>query len=94
MRRHDLDLVSVIAGVLFVLVAAAYLGAEISDRRLDGEWVFPGLLVGLGVLGLVATLWGGRAKPEPVEVADNLDTADAADVDDGEVVEETEERRD
>jgi hypothetical protein len=70
-RRHDLDLVSLVAGALFVFVAAAYLLAELSDHRVDGEWVFPGLLVGLGVLGLVASLWGGRprdvAQQEPSE---------------------------
>ena len=97
MRRHDLDLVSLIAGALFVFVAAAYLVAELSDHRLDGEWVFPGLLVGLGVLGLVASLWGGRPRDVPQadvsrDVAESLeshetdtdDTDDTVDTEDAE----------
>jgi hypothetical protein len=64
-RRHDLDFVSLLAGAMFALIAVAYLVAELSDAALDAEWVLPGMLVGLGLLGLVATFWGGRSRAEP-----------------------------
>jgi outer membrane biosynthesis protein TonB len=62
-RRHDLDLTSLVFGALFVLVAVAHLLAQLADVELDGEWVVPIVLVGLGAIGLAATLAGGRSRP-------------------------------
>lgn len=52
MRRHDLDLTSAIAGLVFVALGLAFL----FDATLDVRWVAPALLIGLGVAGLAAFL--------------------------------------
>ncbi|MDQ1603605.1 MAG: hypothetical protein QOE01_1450 [Actinomycetota bacterium] len=60
MRRHELDLVSLIAGVLFCLVSAALLVSVAADSQLNARWLAPTLLVGLGALGLAGALGGRR----------------------------------
>ena len=67
MRRHDLDLVSLIAGVVFVLVAVVHVVGVATDDALDPMWIAPVLLVGLGVAGLAGALRGARdEQPGPV----------------------------
>ena len=53
MQPHDLDLTSLIAGVLFSGLAISFLadGLELFNLRL--EWVWPILLIGLGLALLV-----------------------------------------
>ena len=58
MRRHELDLVSLVAGLLFVVAGAAFLVGEATDLRVDPAWVLPVVLVGLGVTGLVGASTG------------------------------------
>ena len=68
MRRHDLDLVSLITGVVFALVAAAHLVAAATGDDLDPLWLAPILLIGLGVAGLAGALRSGRpGEPTPPE---------------------------
>jgi hypothetical protein len=57
-RRHDLDLVSLITGVVFVLVAVAHLVGAATGDALDPLWLAPVLLIGLGVAGLAGALRG------------------------------------
>lgn len=63
MRRHELDLVSLVAGVLFTGAAAAFLVGELTDVRVDPAWVVPVVLVGLGLAGLAGVLLG-RARDD------------------------------
>ncbi|HEX6921465.1 MAG TPA: hypothetical protein VF314_14670 [Actinomycetes bacterium] len=58
MQRHELDLVSLVAGLLFVVAGAAFLVGEATDLRVDPAWVLPVVLVGLGVTGLVGASTG------------------------------------
>jgi hypothetical protein len=57
-QPHELDLTSLIAGVLFTGLGGAFLadGLEVWNLRL--EWVWPVLLVGLG-LALIVPRRGG-----------------------------------
>jgi peptidoglycan/LPS O-acetylase OafA/YrhL len=55
-RKHDLDWVALIAGVLFTGLAAAYLVAAVSDRTVDGRFVWPLVLVAIGAAGVVAAV--------------------------------------
>jgi hypothetical protein len=66
MRRHEPDWTSLIAGVTFCAIAAAYLGGEITHRSLELRWVIPMLLIGLGVAGLAGTLVRARRLSDPV----------------------------
>ena len=53
MHRHDLDPLSLVAGVAFLgLGLAALVGAAVD---LSARWALPLLLILLGVVGLLAT---------------------------------------
>lgn len=59
-RRHALDGVSLVAGLVFLLIAV--LGLTGIDWRLhvDVRWVLPVVLVAIGVVGLTVAL--GRRR--------------------------------
>ncbi len=52
MQRHELDLMSLVAGLVLLGVAAAYLIGYLTDVRIDASWVAPLALIGLGLAGL------------------------------------------
>lgn len=49
MQRHELDLTSLIAGLLFVGMAILFLSDLVGTIDLHVRWVWPALLMGLGV---------------------------------------------
>jgi hypothetical protein len=51
--RHDLDVLSLIAGVAFIGAAIVFLLDQ--STQVSGRWAWPILLIVLGVAGLVAT---------------------------------------
>jgi len=66
MKRHELDWVSLIAGVVFLLVAVTHLiGAAAGDDP-DLRWLLPAMLVGIGLAGLTGALRSSRPRPVPV----------------------------
>lgn len=69
MKRHDLDLVSLISGAVFVLVAVVYLLNAAADRGTDLAWLVPAVLVALGVAGLAGALRSSKDTP-PAEPGD------------------------
>jgi hypothetical protein len=62
-RRHELDWVSLIAGLVFTAFAAVYLLSPLVDISLDGRYVWPIVLVALGAGGL-ATAVRANAREE------------------------------
>ncbi len=56
MRRHDLDWVSLVAGVVFAALALAYLVSPLVHTSVDARYVWPVLLVVLGGGGLGAAV--------------------------------------
>jgi hypothetical protein len=68
-RRHEPDLVALVAGLLFLGISAAYLVGELTDLRLDPRWVGPLALLAAGTAGLLASLSrlgreaGARGRP-------------------------------
>lgn len=56
MRRHDLDWVSLVAGLVFLGIAVAYLLQVSLDVSIAAGWVLPITLIGLGVAGLAVSL--------------------------------------
>ena len=56
MRRHDLDWISLIAGIVFTGIAVIYLVAGVADVDLDGRFVWPVVLVALGAAGLATAV--------------------------------------
>lgn len=59
MRRHETDYVSLVAGGLFLVVAAAHFATQGTDV-VTLQWTVAGLLVMLGLLGLVGALRGSQ----------------------------------
>jgi hypothetical protein len=58
-RRHDLDLTSLLAGLLLVALGLVTLVGDAVGLRLDARWMLPAVLVGLGVAGLAGSLRPG-----------------------------------
>jgi hypothetical protein len=75
MRRHELDLISLVTGLVFVAIAATYLVGQYTDVDVSAGWVLPLGLIGLGLAGLTGSLRRGlRADPAPTpEVAHDLE---------------------
>lgn len=59
MRRHEPDIASLVTGLVFVAVAAAYLIGEYTNAHVSAGWVLPLGLIGLGVAGLTGSLRRG-----------------------------------
>jgi hypothetical protein len=55
-RRHELDPVSLVAGLLFLVVAVVHISARSTDTDLSARWMVPTVLVLLGVLGLLSAV--------------------------------------
>ena len=56
MRRHPLDLFSLLAGLLFLTLGLLYVIGEYTTVHVDARLVLPLLLIWLGVSGLVGAL--------------------------------------
>jgi hypothetical protein len=71
--RHDVDVVSLVSGLVFAAIAGAYAIVRATNASFDAHWVFPALFIGLGlVLGAVAvrrlTSSAAAATDPPAEV--------------------------
>lgn len=66
MKRHPFDLVSFIPGVLAVAIALVALGGGLTLDLLATEWVWPTVLVGMGLL-VLASAGIGRRAPAPTD---------------------------
>ena len=68
MRRHELDLFSLVTGVAFVSVAVLYLLDSAGVLSVDGRLVIPLMLIALGIGGLAGALYrmthDGRREPD------------------------------
>ena len=68
MRKHPFDLTSLLAGLVFVAVAAVYLLGQATGNSIDATWVLPVALVALGLAGLAGGI--GRVAKRPVPVTE------------------------
>lgn len=67
MRRHALDVFSLLSGLVVLAFAVAYLLGAYTDYRLDGRLAVPLLLVGLGIAGLAGAVSAQRRADRRVE---------------------------
>lgn len=56
MKRHDLDVLSLVSGAVFVVAAVLYIASI--DASLDLRWIVPAALVAIGAAGLYGALRG------------------------------------
>jgi len=64
-RRHELDWVSLIAGIVFTGIAALYLVVAGTDLSIDHRLVWPVVFVALGLAGVATAVRGARRTPSP-----------------------------
>jgi len=74
-RRHELDLTSLVAGVIFMGIGATFLVDLAVDVALDPRWLAPVMLIAIGLAGLLGSLPTRQpAQDEPgVDVEDTVD---------------------
>lgn len=61
MRRHDVDVFSLVVGLFFLGVALIWGLADDPGSALEG-WPLPTLLIAVGVAGLVTSVGGWRGR--------------------------------
>lgn len=61
MKRHELDVVSLVSGVVFLLVSVGYLVEAGTEHDVDLGWLIPLALVLLGVAGLASAVRPDRS---------------------------------
>ena len=73
-RRHETDAVSLVAGLLFLVVAVVHIAARSTGTDLNLRWMLPAVLVLLGVLGLLGAIRSPRGAAtgvaEPAELTE------------------------
>ena len=52
MTRHDLDPISLVAGMVFAALGLSFLLGGTAFLDLDWRWIWPPVLIGAGVVGL------------------------------------------
>lgn len=72
MRRRRTDWGSLIAGLCFVVLGAAFLMRGTGEWGFDLVWVLPALAVGLGLAGIARAMVRARDR-------DSADSADSSD---------------
>jgi hypothetical protein len=55
MERHRLDPLSLVAGLMFAVLGVLFLLDNAGSLTVQPRWVWPILLIGLGVAGLLAS---------------------------------------
>lgn len=77
MRRHDLDWISLIAGIVFTGLALLYLVVGVTDVNVDQRFVWPLVLVALGAAGIATAVSANmREEKRFAEVASSDDDTD------------------
>jgi len=69
MKRHSLDVLSLVFGLIFLLVAGSWIVRHSTRVDLpDAGWYIAGALIAAGLFGIVSSLRGPRAdRRSPVE---------------------------
>lgn len=84
MKRHDVDVLSLVAGLFFLGVVATWALDWAGVVHHGGRWLLPGLLVVIGVAGLLSALPRRRRHDQPSDDSGNSGTEVAAERSGGE----------
>jgi len=71
-RRHELDWVSLIAGIVFTGIAVLYLVVAGTDLSVDARIVWPVVLVALGLAGVATAVRATRREEQAFAAAAEL----------------------
>ena len=66
MRKHELDVFSLLAGMVFVAVAVVHLVTANTHHSSDDRWVFPVAMVLVGLASLIGLVRRGAREPAVV----------------------------
>lgn len=70
MERHDPDLTSLISGLLFVGLGILFVADRVEAINLQVRWVWPALLIGLGIALLASGSGRRNGRDELDEVGE------------------------
>jgi hypothetical protein len=68
-RKHELDVFSLLAGMVFVAVAVVHLVTANTTHSSDVRWVFPVAMVLVGLASLIGLVRRGVREPAPAQAA-------------------------
>jgi hypothetical protein len=69
MKRHSIDIVGLVSGMLFMALAVGFLLDALDVWRADVGWVPPIVLVALGLAGVLSTATRASRTREPLDVS-------------------------
>lgn len=78
MRRHDIDPLSLVFGLMFTAAGALFLSANLSFGDFSGEWVWPIPLVLGGTVMLISALTRRDDEAEPDELETSEEPSEPA----------------
>lgn len=73
MKRHDLDLMSLLSGLFFALIGVGFLLDAGTAVRVDVEWLIPAVLIAVGLAGLGGALFSARSEARRNTAAEGAD---------------------
>ena len=72
MKRHSLDVLSLVFGLIFLGIAASWIVRHNWNLEMpDAGWYVAGALIVAGLFGIVSTLRPGRNQSQPPPPADD-----------------------
>ena len=75
MSRHDPDLTSLIAGLVFLAIGVSYLLDATDVIEVQVRWIVPLALIGLGAAGLAGSVLRNRQEGRPPRPPDDASGA-------------------
>lgn len=82
MKRHPLDILSLLLGLVFLLVAVAYFAGDVSGSIPGIQVAMPLMLAGLGVAGVVGAIAAQQRSDDAIDTIGYAPAPAAAKLDD------------
>ena len=76
MQQHETDWFSLAAGLVFTLLGIVLGVSAATDWAIDGRWIAPVILIGLGAGGVAASLAATRRQQERAAAASSAESTD------------------
>jgi uncharacterized integral membrane protein len=76
MRQHDTDWFSLAAGLVFTILGVVLAVSAATASTIDGRWIAPVILIGLGAGGVAASLAATRRQRQAAAAVPPADSGD------------------